>query len=368
MQKIEFNEFSQRQRELVRDILSPKTTKRKRVLGGAGSGKTTVIAYCAQQLLREGKEVWVCYFNNSLLVQIKKMIGVPVGGDRLLTVQNYHKFMTDYLPVGERDLLLPMEGNDNSDGYRFKPTNAKPLFDYIFLDEMQDIIPNAILNLLDLLRDGGKLCVFADKYQKLYDNNRYEKEDENLQSRVPKMPKNAGFRGAWTRLTEIYRADNLIQHEAVNYAKQYLTNSYGTETFVFKGENKESVLIYATRFSYAQIADYLAKLPKTEQNSVAVLFHFLYDVENFADELKRRHITYTTVLSKAEKQNFDVDFPGVKVSTVKSFKGLEIPTCIYVAKVHQYVTPEADYVALSRATAKLIICNANDENKKLAAI
>lgn len=47
----EYEQLSRNQKELVKDILSDKSTKRKRILGNAGSGKTTIIAICASKLV-----------------------------------------------------------------------------------------------------------------------------------------------------------------------------------------------------------------------------------------------------------------------------------------------------------------------------
>ena len=355
----DYNSFSNKQKDLIKEILSKKSTKRKRILGNAGSGKTTIIAYCASNLLREGKKVFVCCYNKTLLKQLKRMIesydGTSLVSD--VTVDNYHHFMWHYIRSDERSLFKEYEYNDTPfsvDGYRFGPQNKNPVFDYIFVDEMQDLKPMAIANLIDLLTNDGKICVFADKYQKIYDNNKYENEDENIVSNVPKFPENSGFRGRWARLAEIFRANNLIQEKGIEFAKKYLFSSYGSEEVVLSGKRTDSKIEYFTYFSRNDILNFIKEMTYSERNQTAILVNDLQEINEITKILRENNFVCVSTIDS--KENFDIALPGIKVSTVKSFKGLEVPICIYFCQDDNN-PDENNYVGITRATNKLIICN-----------
>ena len=359
----EYEQLSKHQKDLVKDILSDKSTRRKRVLGNAGSGKTTIIAICATQLMNTGKAVFVCCYNKSLLSHINNLLSDYNGrsGSRL-TVDNYHHFMWHHINDSDRNDFKDYEYSNSpidTDGYRLPSYAKRQMFDYIFVDEMQDLRPNAVANLIDLLNNDGKICVFADKYQKLYDNNKYENEEENSSSNVPKFPKNVGFRGRWSRLDEVFRANNLIQEKALEFAKKELFSTYGVENVILSGNRADSQILYVTNFSIDSIADYISKMSKPDQENTVVLFHEKQDVDKLANAIGHKRINYISINNS--KDSFDIRYRGVKISTVKSFKGMELPICIYVCG-HGKVSCEDDYVGVTRATEKLIVCNSDTHN------
>lgn len=363
MATYEYERLSKNQKELVKDILSDKSTRRKRVLGNAGSGKTTIIAICANKLAQEGKKVMICCYNKSLLWYIEHLANKgSLELELQIEIDNYHHFMWHYIEESDRQVFKNEEYDNypvNTTGYRLPPYYKKSLFDYIFVDEMQDLKPNAIANLIDLLKENGKICVFADKYQRLYEHNKYEKEEENLASHVPKFPPNLGFKGKWTRLNEVFRANNLIQDKGLEFAKKELFFTYGVENSILSGERTESEIMYINRFSLEDIANYISKMKNIEQKNTVVLFDEIYDIDKFEKVLNAKQIRYISV--NASKINFNLKDKGIKLSTVKSFKGMELPICIYVCN-HKIQSCEDYYVAVTRATKKLVVCNANVNN------
>ena len=358
-----YEQLSKHQKELVKDILSDKSTKRKRILGNAGSGKTTIIAICADKLINRGKTVFICCYNKSLLSHIHNLLNdCNSGVNSRLTIDNYHHFMWHHIGETDRSMFKDYEYKEppiDTDGYRITSNAKRSMFDYIFVDEMQDLRPNAISNLIDLLNPNGKICVFADKYQKLYDNNKYENEEENTSSNVPKFPPNVGFRGRWSRLNEVFRANNLIQEKALEYAKNELFSTYGVENVILSGNRENSQITYVINYSIESIANYISKMNRSDRENMVVLFHEKQDVDKFADALDRKKIDYISI--NKSRDNFDIRYHGVKISTVKSFKGLELPICIYVCR-NNNSSCEDDYVGITRATKKLIICNSNTNN------
>lgn len=359
----EYEQLSRNQKELVKDILSDKSTKRKRILGNAGSGKTTIIAICASKLVNSGKTVFICCYNKSLLSHIHNLLrDCNSNCNSNLVIDNYHHFMWHYISNFDRTEFKKYEYSDfivNNDGYRISSYAKKPMFDYIFVDEMQDLRPNAIANLIDILNKDGKICVFADKYQKLYDNNKYENEEENSNSTVPKFPSNVGFRGRWSRLNEVFRANNLIQEKALEFAKKELFSTYGVEDIVLAGKRMNSQILYINNFTIESIAEYIKKMTNIDRERTVVLFHERQDVDKLASVLDRYGIVYISI--NKSKDDFNIRYHGVKISTVKSFKGMELPICIYVC-ANKPSSCEDDYVGITRATEKLIVCNSDIHN------
>lgn len=94
-------------------------------------------------------------------------------------------------------------------------------------------------------------------------------------------------------------------------------------------------------------------------NKTAVLFFTKQEVEDFESVL--RNINYVSTTNQKSKNLFDVKVRGLKISTIKSFKGLEIDNVILVLNEQRRGTrlpeniKEEIYVGLTRATKCLII-------------
>jgi DNA replication protein DnaC len=116
----EYKSFSQHQKDIIANILSDDTTKRKRILGSAGSGKTMIMSYCASELVNQGKHVLLIIYNKTLIQQIKYMVNCYYNMDKDLfykvlnndvneyvTIDNYHHFM--WHNISDTDTFAELE-------------------------------------------------------------------------------------------------------------------------------------------------------------------------------------------------------------------------------------------------------------------
>ena len=394
--------FDKAQKEIIATALEEHSGKamRRRILGCAGPGKTTVIAYCARELAKRGKRVLVCCYNKTLIPYIDSMIGLDCSAYQprkmgLLRVTNYHAFMFHFIldyngknqNASDIDLFRKKEyfEKEDSDGFLLpeKYNNfAKNCYDYIFVDEMQDLKPTAVPNLIKFLPTDegsshyiGALFVFADKYQKIYDKNEFEKEDNSQDiSIVPKIPKGCGFSGTWKRLKESHRSNSKIQRKARLFAKKHLTSKYGKEEHALIGDIIDSNIIY-----YEQGWDYQIDIKKLiskilqksgwDVKNTAVLFSTKQEVCEYVKHVKScgENAISTNECGKQEdelRRRFYLSSSHLKISTVKSFKGLEIDNIILVIDVTinlPIIETEELYVGLTRAKRNLAIINNNIE-------
>lgn len=150
------------------------------VIGAAGTGKTVV----ATQLLEEShkdkrKALYVCY-NRALAETI--MAGNPkLKGDVNIVLSNFDRLPFARLPVG-RDLrqIVGVNAPENDwSAYRRAIRNAldrfsmdnRGIFDLIVIDEAQDLSVDDIVSLYNLLARDGKIVVFSDRGQTIFNGD-----------------------------------------------------------------------------------------------------------------------------------------------------------------------------------------------------
>lgn len=384
--------LNSKQLSVLNDIVNDNGTKRKRVLGHAGSGKSEVIIQCVKRIMREKTNVKILltYYNISLREKYLKAImegeseEVVNTMSKNLHVRHYHGIFYNhirnfYSNSGEEfKKFCKIEYNDlENEGYRFKEdfmniafNLPKGIYNYVFIDEMQDLRENVVPNLIDALKDGGKICLFADKAQKIYDNNQYDSEDSTMpNSNVPKIPSGTGFRGPWSRLDIVYRANSEIQEKAMEFAKIVLNDKYLIEDVVFyPPERQDSYIKYCYKF--VDVPKDILYSPHT-----SILCTTLMDVDMYSRHLESNNIPYTSMYgrclksyeNKKMKLEFDASVDKVKVSTIESFKGLESDNVVLMLKFSPDKEKDREleklYVGLSRAIKKLYIVNQNSSQR-----
>ena len=89
---IPYKLFGNEQRKIIDDILNFQKFKRLRILGSAGTGKTTIIAYCVKELLSRNLKVAVMYYNKTLKNRIIDILGNNIPNQRNLCLEHYHRF------------------------------------------------------------------------------------------------------------------------------------------------------------------------------------------------------------------------------------------------------------------------------------
>ena len=152
-----------------------------RVEGCAGSGKTVMACAEAARVVSQHPEteapaVLMLCFNHSMAAELQQNPLLEECGDRII-ISTFHDFCISHLlePNGKENLI-------NIDGPGDRLTQDAlmcimslmlhlPRFDYIFVDEAQDFRACWWTIIQNLQAKDGKLYIFADKNQDLY--NRY---------------------------------------------------------------------------------------------------------------------------------------------------------------------------------------------------
>jgi len=120
------------------------------VTGSAGTGKTTIIKYIAEQLSERGISYAVCAPTGKAAKRIKEVTGLPA-----ITV---HKLL-EYGRPGERD----KDTGESADITHPKRDKFTPFDELVILcDEYSMINHELNRNLIDALRPGGRLIMFGD--------------------------------------------------------------------------------------------------------------------------------------------------------------------------------------------------------------
>jgi len=151
--------------------------QRVMVKGGAGTGKTMIALEEARRHERDGKAV--------LLTCATKALGASMGrefsgGDVVAT--NFHAYMMRIVRVKGLEHKIPSEASDDDRMRNFLPRVAKEAiessedlrgaFDVLIIDEAQDLLLDAYMDVFDVLLSGGledgRWRMFYDPNQDLF--------------------------------------------------------------------------------------------------------------------------------------------------------------------------------------------------------
>lgn len=361
--------WDNRQKDIIRDITSSKGTRRKRILGPSGSGKTFVIATSVAVILEKNPyaKILITYYNKSLQMKI------------ISELQKFDLFSNPSDMIYKNNKVASIKSGNIPSPFLIHVdlflyhANKKlfSFFDYIFVDEGQDFSPIKIKNLLSFLSPSGKICFFADKRQRIYDYNDFTKQDdEHPNDFVPSLPEKCGFVGRWAELSHLYRNPGIIGQLAEKYALSVLSKKYGPSNIIETLDdadiiNEQNIYLVVDEMYSDQLFEYIKYFISKydwDINKTAILFSVNSDVAaayRYFSQFYDIHCTYDGVRDPDDlKMSFSVDIPALKISTIHSFKGLEIDNVIFVHTSWEYMNQpdlELNYIGLSRATKQLLI-------------
>ena len=198
--------------------------------------------------------------------------------------------------------------------------SARPLYDYVFIDEAQDLLPVAIRMCMKLVKDKRNVFLTADGNQSIYPSGFSWKQVEST----------LDFRGRSTILRRNYRSTREIM-DAVRPllagSGQVDEDTRGTEV-VGRGERPE--LRWGCSTSEAEIVSQWLKKAVAEERAdladTAVLCPTNVDCARVANELNRRGL----IARAMKKGDIDLRYGGIKVLTMHSAKGLQFPVVAVV--------------------------------------
>lgn len=239
--------------------------------------------------------------------------------------------------------------------------HAEPLYDYVFIDEAQDLPPVAIRMCVKLAKDERNVFLTADRNQSIYTSGfSWKAVQESL-----------NMRGRSTILRRNHRTTreiiDAIRPLLADY-KRVDPETLDTE-FVRRGPRPE--LRFASGDQVGVVARWLEQVvpeePDLDMSHAAVLCPTNSDCRDFAGELKASGLKakYMT------KESVDLQYDGIKVMTMHTAKGLQFPIVAVVGLTEGWLpytdvhNPEQRedtdrwrrvfFVACSRAMRRLLV-------------
>ena len=329
-------------------------SRRKKIVGPAGSGKTELLAAMIADALDNGEKVLVLTFNITLrqflMQRIERWLQSRAGVQRQnLVVTHYHDFIQKQLIYAEiaspKNFLKFCDQKDI-----FEQAGRQPeQYEAIFIDEFQDYKENWIENLEKyFLKPNGTYVVCGDPNQNVYARKLEDKQLPKVQ--IPGKPSvlRAGHRsptvitqlgaafqqkylGAKYQVPAITPQINLFDTNKDEDDKVILCNTR-SQTEAFKALNqylaaneiasdKVAICTFSKQGLKKAIDEYNQVAPSTRRitnNSKTVLT---------AQEEAKQNRLEIYHLEKSLKLNFKLD-QGTKAITVKSLKGFEVDTLV----------------------------------------
>lgn len=150
----EIKRFTDQQLDVVDSIA---VNRRSIVRGPAGTGKTLIASEVFRAKAEAGLDVlFVCYNKNLayyLQVSLQEVIDTASGSCRIST---FHSVLTDYVSIPDEPTAsfwskdLPQDFQEH-----FVEHNLEPIYDYVIIDESQDLMSEDYLEALDFIVKGG---------------------------------------------------------------------------------------------------------------------------------------------------------------------------------------------------------------------
>lgn len=377
--------------------------KSQKISGVAGSGKTLVLATrCINAQKRSGGDVLVLTFNKTLANYMRHRIN-QVYEDfpwSKIHISHYHRFFRQHAHHCLKHTSLSSYDDINF----FDNESAKFNFrryDAIFVDEVQDYKTEWLQILQKIfLKPGGEFVVFGDPRQNVYDRPLDERGDVRL-GVIP---------GLWNH--ELCKSQRYNKNpQLTRLFNQYKQHFFNEDiTLVQQESNPDSLF---TRIAYSNIGhitdiqtlfDLILKIREkniVKDRDLTILAHGSALMRDLADKFESTNAAIITTsfctnndmecltkkqykynfqhaydiesLDTFKKYSFSVDCPGIKISTIDSFKGWESPAVILVIQ-HEgpseemyalppySLTPELAYTGITRPMESLFIINLG--NKK----
>lgn len=342
--------------------------------GVAGSGKTMILVFRAQQLAAmttPGQPILVLCFNRALAEHIDSLLRVR-GVDERVVVRTFHRWCQDMVRAYQLD--VPASPKNQAAYYpamvdsvsRAVETGLVPAGQYsaLLIDEAHDF-EDAWLQMATRMVNPAtnSLLVLYDDAQSIYQKKRHKLSFASMgiqaQGRTSILKLN--YRNTAEVLTlAMHCADSLLAErpeteEAMQTVQPATAGRRGPMPMLLEAANAQAEAeLVAERIAKA-LTDGRA------MSEMAVLARTKYLLGPLAQALQRRQIGVQSMSAKAIR-DFDWLRPSVKLLTLHSAKGLEFPwVCVLglQAMPMQEEPMEEEvrllYVGMTRATHELVL-------------
>jgi hypothetical protein len=395
--------YSDKQEKLI--VSRPE---HKKISGVAGSGKTVVLAKRAVNAhKRHNHNVLILTYNITLKSYIHDKIS-DVREDfswGVFYVTNYHQFINQELNNLGISIEVPEEIQEIIDNIETTEAKNKYLGEYfdkkyysnqklfdsftteihkyesVFIDEIQDYKPEWIKIIREyFLEKDSEMVLFGDEKQNIYERELdVEKKPKIVQGfgRWEKLNKSIRHQGDGGRILSLakqfqykffksrYEVDSFSNNKiapSLNvgmYKLQYYNNN-DFESIVDSIYNEirernihpNDVAILSSRISELQVIDRIVRTKYNEKT--------LTTFEQL--ELSNEHKKSTSNIRRSKKIGFNLNSGVIKISTIHSFKGYEIPNLFLIihkdAKEEDH--EEVVYTGITRSKFDIMIFTHED--------
>ena len=371
------------------DLAKSQPSRRQKISGVAGSGKTQVLAARAvNSYLRTGKTVLVLAFNITLVNYIKYRIGrIPADflWEKIFTT-NYHRFFASQA----RRIRKRMDLSSFSDTDFFKGYESQLIrYSAILIDEAQDY-EYAWFYILQkyFLEPDGELVLFGDVKQNIY--KRGLDDSKEIHTPIP---------GQWTKRLNIgHRFNNpRIASLSMEFQKHFfgdlptdeitpdLSLGFSTKDILYEllsssatGDEiaqrcleiiSSNSLDLRNTIILSQTNDVLRGVEKAYRDRTNQKPMTTFETKEYYDFLKESSTDFDKDLKRIrdnKKTHFTMMTDQIKMSSIYSYKGWEADNVILLiqpakefiqAEDSIMAMPELVYTAITRARNNLFVIN-----------
>lgn len=356
-----YKDLNQTQKVLIQ--LLPKTEKLA-VIGGPGTGKTIVGIQGAIQMMNQGKKCLFLSYSDMLrcfIQNIAKENNLDING---IEINTFHTWFWHFIKK-ELDVEDPKEYQPDRPYFYDvnmllnlintcgKSPNELIKYDYIFIDEAQDIQEGMMKVLIKFTKN---VLVTFDDSQKI--GNEYE-NDSKLSYDHSNILIDLGIGDKFYDLIENYRNTSQIESIAKSFLSSYNENEVSLMKVTSNKQGKRPKLIHNLNKDYKAIVDYIVK-HNDKSKSVGVLIgnddkelgKTIFDI--LEKEFKKTDVKF---LYRYGKRHSNINTSnalsnGIFLMTMKSSKGLEFDEVYLIANnfsIADYQGRNSLYVAFTRA-------------------
>lgn len=380
-----------RQKELAKSQAGAK----QKIRGVAGCGKTQILVERAVNAqIRTGRTVLILTFNITLINYILSRIG-DVRKDfswKKFEVINYQQFFN--CQANRFGLKMDKYSSDNEHFFD-KVANKIKKYSAIFIDEVQDYDSKWLKLVYHYFLDkDGEFIVFGDEKQNIF-KRPLDHENKII---VP------GIVGRWKELKAPHRSGNsTIINLAIDFQKKFLLylnpdnielNLFSQDGTIHYQEFQSSeetnaeqyfegilsnetitlnnTVVLASKHELLRHMEYSCRVlhgretqSTFERKEEWTILLQKYPVKNsntspFCDFRFKEAITEIRI---SRKRHFRMDTPGLKFSSIHSYKGWEAESVILLID-HEDHNDELIYTAITRAKKNLYILNIGNQRYK----
>ncbi len=341
--------------------------------GSAGSGKTMILIFRAQQLAaaaRPEQPILVLCYNRALAERIDSLLRQR-GIDECVVVRTFHSWCQDMVRTYQLDLSRELKGDAYYEALagtvsRAVESGLVPGGQYtaLLIDEAHDF-EDAWLRMAARMVNpaGNSLLVLYDDAQSIYQKKRRKFNFASVG--IQAQGRTSVFRLNYRNTAEVLAlamqcAQNLLAYqpeteEAMQTVEPATAGRHGPVPQLLQATN--------ARLEAALVAEHIAQALAQGRapNEVAVLFRIRRHMDNVANALRLRGIALQA-MNEPGFRSFDWHAPSVKLITLHSAKGLEFGLVIVVGlDAMPYMNQPMDeelrllYVGMTRATHELVL-------------